>query len=244
MTTKRKGTKRGSFPGMIGRSARKMGLVQDGIPAIRTEMVPAAPDRTADPERERRTLLLIRKLTGDAPVKAKKLRFLEMLSPGPEQRTLGQAWKVLHPSVKTKSCYESGSRFYRQILDDIGDDGALSLMGVNLDGIGKTLADASKANFVREFVCRDGTIVTGKERPDFLVRLRSAELQMKLLGLGREKDLNAGPVVINVVSYCGPNAVPWPNGGRALPDGRFVDTVGPNSPAALHAARPDPVSGN
>lgn len=231
--SKAKGTKKGYLPGMVGRAARRAGILPpDGVARTFLGESPAIPERAEpDPEWEAEVRQVIEDLPGDnLREKARDMRFLAMIAPGEGQMSLTAAWRKLHPTTSMKSCAESASRRYREIRKAIGDKGVLALWGVHVGSIAKTLSDAQRAMFVRQFNTRDGTVVTAPALVDHNVRLQAATLAMKLLGKGKDSEAATAPVIVNVVNYAGPNAVPWPGGGRTI-NGVLTPTVG--SAAAL-----------
>lgn len=242
MSPSRKKGKRqyaGALPGVTGRAMRRSGIVPDGVPRTFLGESPALPERPEpDPEWEAEVRQVIDDLPGeDARAKAKDVRFLSLIAPGEGQMSLTAAWRKLHPTVSMKSCAESASRRYREIRKAIGDKGVLALWGVSVGSIAKTLSDAQRAMFVRQFITRTGDVVTAPALVDHNVRLQAAALAMKMLGKGRDVELGSGPVIVQVINYASPTATPWPGGGRVV-DGRLVQTVGVGVPA-LSSARPD-----
>jgi hypothetical protein len=232
----------GTISGKIDRAAKREGIIRSRPPVVTSQMVPAEPVAVSNPERELHLRRLVGRFSGDLTRKALKVRYLALVAPGPNRMKPREAWKALHPRTKAtpKSCGEKASDLYSEILKDLGPDpdpaDILALCGIHVGSIGEDLAAARGANFVREFYDhKAGVILTGKERPDHLVRLRAVELSMKAIGLGRDKESGSGPIIVNVVSYCGPNTAPWPNGGRADAQGIMRPTIGPGAIAALPA---------
>jgi hypothetical protein len=176
---------------------------------------------------------VIENLPGDLREKAKIVRFLSLIAPGEGQMTLRDAWRKMHPTCSHKSATEAASRRYREIRKAIGDAGVLCLWGVHVGSISKTLSEAQRAMFVRQFITRDGTVVTAPAMVDHNIRLQAATIAMKLLGKGRDVEPGSGPVVVNIVSYCPEGTPTWPGGGRA---GAVFPA--PTVPHALPAARP------
>lgn len=238
MSPKRKRTYPGALPGATGRAMKKAGLIPgDGIPRTFLGEFPAEPERAApDPEWEAEVAATIESLPGDLRQKSKDVRFLALIAPGEGQMSITAAWRKLHPTVSLKSAAEAGSRRYREIRKAIGDKGVLAMWGVHVGSIAKTLSDAQRAMFVRQFITRSGAVVTAPALVDHNVRLQAASLAMKMLGKGRESEEGSRQVVVNIVSYCGPNAVPFPGGGRVGLDGILRPTIGPGSHAALGPA--------
>ncbi len=226
----------GRLPGQVGRAARQAGIVPDGKPRTFLGEFPSEPERVEpDPEWEAEVRTVVDELPGDLRQKAKDVRFLALIAPGPDQMSITAAWRKLHPTVSMKSAAEAGSRRYREIRKAIGDRGVLALWGVHVGSIAKTIADAQQAQFVRQFIARDGSVVEARPLVDHNVRLQAATLAMKLLGKGRDSEERTQPVIVNVVSYLSPDAKPFPGGGRVGLDGVLRPTCGPDSYQALAA---------
>lgn len=234
MSRKPKRTKPGSIPRATGRAMRKSGMLKDGIARTFLGEFPAEPERLPpDPEWEAEVRAVIDDLPGnDARDKVRDVKFLSLIAPGEGQLTLGAAWKKLHPKVTTmKSATEGGSRRYREIRKAVGDKGVLALWGVHIGSISKTLSDAQRAMFVRQFITRDGTVVTAPALIDHNVRLQAAALAMKLLGKGRDVEPGTGAVVVNIIQYAPVGSAPWP--GAVWPRGFPAGSPPPNAlPAA------------
>jgi hypothetical protein len=179
-------------------------------------------------------------LKGEPEEKEFKFAFLmakEAIGPTGKKSRLVDAMLSLRPDWNRKYAGEVASRLNRQIREDLGDRGNAAIRGISFRRIVNTLDGGHGAMFVKEFITRDGSIVQGPARPDWNMRLRAAELSMRLLGIGKEKESGSGAVTIQVISYLGGPVAeqrPWPGGGR-VQDGRMQPTVGPDSPAALAA---------
>jgi hypothetical protein len=235
MTTKGKRGKPGSMPGTVGRAMKRAGVIRDGVPRTFLGEFTAEPeDRAVDPEQEAEVRQVVEDLPGDdVRQKARDVKFLSLIAPGEGQMSLTAAWRKMHPTASMRSAAEASSRRYREIRKAIGDKGVLALWGVHVGSIAKTLSDAQRAMFVRQFITRSGSVVTAPALVDHNVRLQAATLAMKMLGKGREPEEATRPVIVNVISYLPPNAAPWPGGGRADAGGILRPTIGPGSPAAL-----------
>jgi hypothetical protein len=214
----------GALPGKIGKAARRGGVVGPKKPRqFSSELVSVDPGPVADPEREMHLRSLVARFSGDVNRKAMKVKFLASLDPGSDrQLRLGEAWRACHPNSKAnvESCYSLGSRLYAEILKDLGPDphpaDVLALCGIHTGSIGQDLARMRFAKVRREYYdFRTGKLTYGAEVDDNMAILRQVELSMKAVGLGRDKDPSAGPLVVQIVSYLGPNDVKnWPGGGR------------------------------
>lgn len=238
----KRGKYAGSIPGQVGRMAKRAGVIpRDGVPRTFLGEFPAEPEeRVVDPEQEAEVRAVVEELPGDdVKQKAMDVKFLALIAPGEGQMSLGAAWRKLHPKATVRSATEAASRRYREIRKAIGDKGVLALWGVHVGSIAKTLSDAQRAMFVRQFITRDGRVVTAPALKDFNVRLQAATLAMKMLGKGREPEEATRPVIVNVISYNPVGTPTWPGGGR---EGAVFPAVPVR--AALPAARPDPIGGN
>lgn len=167
-------------------------------------------------------------------------------SPGKKRMSGTEAYLSLNPDVKRTSAASTGSRLWREITSEIGPEGMDTIDGVHVRRINRILADASGATFTRQFITRSGRVVTAPPLVDHSLRLRSAELMMKKLGIGKEDD-RSQPLVVNVISYLGGDPAkiaPWPGGGRVCADGVLHDVVGPNRYRPALPAPPDLIGGN
>jgi len=207
----------GAMPRKIGRAMKRAGIVPDGVPATYLGESPAPPEeRVVDPEQEAEIAAVVESMPGnDLRQKAKDLRFLQLIAPGEGQLSIKAAWRKLHPTVSLKSATEAGSRRYREIRRAIGDQGVLALWGVHVSSIAKTLSEAQRAMFVRQFITRSGQVVTAPALVDHNIRLQAATIAMKMLGKGHAPEETARPVVVNLVQYNPPNFPKWPGGGRS-----------------------------
>ncbi len=224
------------------RTSKRGGGISDRRPRVYQGTVPVAPEPAQfDAEQEELLTEVCDLLTGDEEEKQFKFAFLmakEAIGPTGRKTRLVDAMLAVRPELNRKAAMEAGSRLNRQIREDLGERGSAAIRGVSFRRIVNTLDGGHSAMFVKEFITRDGTIVQGPERPDWNMRLRAAELSMKLLGLGKEKEPGNTKVVVNIVSYLGgavAEQTPFPGGGRIGPDGVLRPTVGPDSYAAIVA---------
>ena len=106
-----------------------------------------------------------------------------------------------------------------------------------VSAIGRGLVSRAKKSFI---LPKSGEIRETESYDDTANQLTAAGLAAKMMKMIPDDKPGTDSVVVNIVSYLGPDAKPWPDGGRVDADGVMRNTVGPGSPAAraaLPAAR-------
>jgi hypothetical protein len=122
--------------------------------------------------------------------------------------TLTRAMRKIRPKASEASAAQLGSRMYKAIKERIGQDAIWELMGVSYGAIGRVVRDALSAEYQKDFVVRDGTIVSTEPRPDHQTRLQAAQMGAKLRKLADENE--GGGVTVNIIRYNPENTPPWP----------------------------------
>jgi hypothetical protein len=225
-------------------SQRSFEMVPDGIPAVQVVKTPvnvAAKIR----KRIREELPgLTRRLT---PM---EFKFVLELYFGDSGGVQYKAYKAAmgKPNLKDSTAIEDASRMKRSILAKIGREGIDEIIGFTVERGDRTVLGLLDADDKRQFITRDGRIVEGETFPNYLARAKGVEFLYKRKGIFKEQE-GAGPIVVNIVQYCGSDATPFTGGGRVGLDGVLRPTLGPGSHAALGMATalpagPDPIGGN
>jgi len=209
------------------KSIRSFEMVPDGIPPVQVEKTPVDVAAKIRKRIREECSVLTKRLT------PKEFKFLLELYYGDSGGVQYKAYKatVKKPEMDNLTAAQDASRMKRSILAKIGEEGINEIVGFTLQRADRTVLGLLEAEYTKEYIHRDGCVVTGGTYPDNMGRAKGVELFYKRKGVGKDQE-GTRPVVVNLVQYNPPNFPQWPGGGRA--DAPVAANMVPyQAPAAL-----------
>jgi hypothetical protein len=150
----------------------------------------------------------------------KELKFLKGYF---ETGTYSGAYRTIRPDVKDGTAWKMGSVMWKRIREKLSLEEIHEALGVSLGNIDRTLAEGMSAKFQRQFITRDGKVISAGEQVDHPTRIAAAKEAARLLGLTEDK----GEVpMVTVTIFCKPEEVnTWPGSKGDLGADVDFDTV-------------------